>query len=257
MKQFTVLTAFPGLIDAIAANGVLAQAQKKQIIKILTCNPRDFASDVHKSIDDRPYGGGDGMVMLADILEKALLSFPERGPVIYLSPQGKKFDDQMAQDFSKKNNIVLICGRYSGVDYRFTRQYVDMEISVGDYVLSGGELAAGAIIDATARFIPGVLGHEESAFQDSITQGYLEAPQFTRPRSWHDMAVPEILLSGHHENIQNWKKMMGLLTTLQKRPDLLEKKLDSKTRLELKRFLDQLSETEIRMFQFQDLKESL
>lgn len=245
MKTFNVVTVFPEMIQAIVGHGVLGQAQKSERLVVRTHSPRDFVTDVHRTIDDKPFGGGDGMLMMAEPLALVLEAIPERGRVIYLSPQGRLFDDKKAQELAGFEAVTLICGRYAGVDQRFLSQFVDEEISIGDYVLSGGEIGAAAIIDATSRFVPGVLGHEDSAKNDSLTSGLLEAPQFTRPREWRGVEVPEVLLSGNHARIEEWKFFVGLIKTVQKRPDVLRiGRLTAKTIKKLEKFVLELSAQE-------------
>lgn len=220
---FQVITVFPEMIENITASGVVGQARKKNLIEVSSINPRKFATDVHNSVDDRPFGGGDGMIMLAEPLEKAIFEAREKAPaarVIYLSPQGRPLKQNRVVELAQDPNLILLCGRYSGVDQRLIHQYVDEEISIGDYVISGGELAATVLIDAVSRFIPGVLGHAESAAVDSFTDNLLEAPLFTRPRELWGLKTPEILLSGNHAKISQWQKQLGILVTLAKRPDL-------------------------------------
>lgn len=220
MKNYNVVTVFPEMIEAICGQGVLGQAQKSALLRVSTLNPRVFATDTHKTIDDRPFGGGDGMLMLAEPLAQAIESFQPRGKVVYLSPKGQLFTDRMAQTLAQEETLSFVCGRYGGVDQRFINQFVDLEISLGNFVLSGGELAAASMIDSISRFVPGVLGHEQSAAQDSITCGYLEAASFTRPRDWRGQVAPEILLSGHHQKIEDWKLFVGILTSWQSRPEM-------------------------------------
>ncbi len=224
--KFTILSAFPELIRPYLENGVIGQAKKKQLFQCDILNPRDFVREHYKSIDDRPFGGGDGMVLLPEILEACLSSQPDpEAHVVYLSPQGKKLNERKVGELFEKKSLTLICGRYSGVDQRFLNAAVDEEISIGDYVISGGELAALVVVDALVRKIPGALGHQDSASADSFSQGLseglLEAPLFTRPSVWRNQGVPDVLLSGHHGAIANWRKMMSFLVTLKKRPDLL------------------------------------
>lgn len=219
-----VLCLFPEIIQSTASCGVLGQGIKRGLIRVETHQLRDFALDRHKTVDDRPFGGGDGMVLLPEILDRALVSLKEGAPeteIWVLSPQGEKFSEQMAQAWSAKKDISLISGRYSGIDQRALEHWSVREVSLGDFVLSGGEVAACAIIDAVSRKIPGVLGHEQSAHQDSFAKGLLEAPLFTRPRIWKGLEVPRVLCEGHHQNIENWREEMAFLMTLQKRPDLL------------------------------------
>lgn len=221
---FRVITLFPEMIESIFREGVVGQAAKKGLLEIRTQNPREFTSDVHQSVDDRPFGGSDGMVMMAEPLERSLQKLEGEAPgaqFIYLSPQGRRLDDALVQEFARNPNLVLICGRYGGIDQRVLVKNGIREISIGDYVLSGGELGAAVLIDAVARQIPGVLGHKDSAQKESFREGHLEAPLFTRPREWEGMVVPEILFSGHHARIENWRRQVGILVTLLKRPDLI------------------------------------
>lgn len=240
---FEVVTLFPEMVTGMTDVGVVGAAFKKNLLTLTTINPRDFTGDVHRSVDDRPYGGGDGMVMMIEPLERALTALkaqhaaasaagtdvaeeknrPGRSKVIFLSPQGKLWNDQMARDYANLDRITMISGRYGGVDERFLELHQIEEISIGDYVLSGGELAAGVLIDSIARHVPGVLGHKESANEESHSKGTLEAPQYTRPVAYGGKKVPDVLLSGNHQKIQAWRRLMGFLVTRKKRPDLFEK----------------------------------
>jgi tRNA (guanine37-N1)-methyltransferase len=250
--KFKVLTLFPQMIEAMVTGGVVGQACEKKLIEVQCLNPREFTSDNHKTVDDRPFGGGDGMVMLAEPLQKALKASLEDSSadpwIVYLTPQGVPLNQEKVQELASKKNLVLVCGRYGGIDQRLLNHFIDEEISIGDYVLSGGELAAGVLIDAVSRQVPGVLGHHESASSDSFSeklQGLLEAPSFTRPRDWEGESVPEILLSGNHAKIEQWKSWVSLLVTLLKRPDLvLDLKLDRKELRDLKRFWKELVQSE-------------
>jgi len=255
--HFSVITLFPEMIESIFSVGVVGQAKEKQLLKIETVNPRTFTTDLHKTVDDRPFGGGDGMVMLAEPLEKSILSIKKHNSyVVYLSPQGKKFSDQMANEWSKKEHIVLICGRYGGIDQRLINSLVDEEVSIGDYVLSGGELAAAVVIDSAARKIPGVLGHESSASQDSFVDGFLECPSFTRPREYLNQEVPAVLLSGNHKLIAEWKARVSELVTLKKRPDLVNQKNFSLLHLKkLQTFWQSLSEKEKAILGLEEIHE--
>lgn len=221
--KFRVVTLFPELIEAGLASGVVGQALKKALLAVDCIQPRDFAEGVHKAVDDRPFGGGDGMIMMPEILEKCVERAREAGPtrVIYLSPQGPRLTDAKVRELAREASVTLICGRYGGIDQRALNRFVDEELSIGDYVLSGGELAALVVVDAVARMIPGVLGHQESAHADSFAGGLLEHPNFTRPREWRGEAVPEALLSGNHGRIEEWKSLLARLVTLKKRPELL------------------------------------
>ncbi len=223
MKQYTVLTLFPEMIMQAFSHSILARAQKENHICIEAIDIRAFSKNKQKHVDDYPYGGGAGMVMQAQPIYDAYQSIPEqkRGRVIYLSPQGKTFTQQLAQQLAREENIVFLCGHYEGVDERVLEQLEVEEISIGDFVLTGGEIAAIAVIDAVARLVPGVLGKEASFQEESFSDGLLEYPQYTRPSVFMGRAVPDVLLSGHHSNIKKWRKEQSILRTKQKRPDLL------------------------------------
>ncbi len=222
--RFDVLTIFPGMFGPHLEEGILGRAVKRGLVDVEMINIRDFASGTHKATDDRPYGGGDGMVMTAEPIDRALDSVfrHKKSQVILLSPQGETFNQEIAWDFSTLDQIILICGRYEGIDERIRLTRIDRELSVGDYVLSGGELGALIIIDAVTRLIPGVLGGQYSNQEDSFEDGLLEYPHYTRPRVFKGEAVPEVLLSGDHEKIRVWRRKKALKRTLEKRPDLLE-----------------------------------
>lgn len=250
VAHFQLITLFPKVVDNFLELGVVGQAQKKNLIEVTCHNPRDYTSDVHHSVDDRPFGGGDGMCMLveplAQAVDQALVCRPQARR-IYLSPQGRTLNQGLVQEFAQAPDLILLAGRYAGVDQRLLNQYQFEEVSVGDYVLSGGELAALVLMDAVARFIPGVLGHGESAAKDSFAGGLLEAPLFTRPRETFGAAVPEVLLSGNHARIEEWKKWMSVFVTLKKRPDLKPlKALSDKDLQKLKKFWSTLSEAELK-----------
>lgn len=225
--SFQVITLFPEMIQAALSSGVVGQAQKKSKIALSCINPREFTSDIHKTVDDRPFGGGDGMIMLPEPLEKSIQKAKAQSPkarVIYLSPQGQALTHDKARALAQESSLILLCGRYGGIDQRVINQFVDEELSIGDYVLSGGELAACVVIDAISRFVPGVLGHQDSVDQDSFAEGLLEQPNFTKPRDYRGQEVPVVLLSGHHQKIQEWKHVVSLLVTLSKRPDMLDRR---------------------------------
>ncbi len=224
MKQYTVLTLFPEMIIQAFSYSILARAQKEGHIAINAINIRDFSKNKQRHIDDYPYGGGAGMVMQPQPIYDAYQSIPneKRGRIIYLSPQGKRFTQSIAQQLSKEKNIVFLCGHYEGVDERVLEELHVEELSLGDFVLTGGEIAAVAIIDAIARLVPGVLGKEISFQEESFSEGLLEYPQYTRPPIFMGRKVPEVLLSGHHGNIAKWRKEQSVLRTKQKRPDLLQ-----------------------------------
>lgn len=227
--NFDVITLFPPMFDALAKHGITRRALEQERFQLQLWNPRDFTEDNYRTVDDRPYGGGPGMVMLAEPLEKAILAAKERQKqtgvanprVIHLSPQGKVLTHQRVMELTREPGLVLLASRYEGVDERLLRHQVDEEISIGDYVLSGGELAAMVLIDAIVRQLPGVLGDAESAVQDSFVDGLLDCPHYTRPEVYQGEAVPEVLLSGHHAEIQRWRLKQALGRTWLRRPDLL------------------------------------
>ncbi|MFZ7111352.1 MAG: tRNA (guanosine(37)-N1)-methyltransferase TrmD [Desulfatiglandales bacterium] len=223
--RFDILTLFPGLFSSFLHESIIGRAFKKGLLDIRLTDIRSFARGGHKVTDDRPYGGGTGMVMKAGPIFRALESIErdlKDSLVILLTPQGRTFDQDTAWELSQVQHIVLICGRYEGVDERVRTGPVDLELSIGDYVLSGGELGAMIVVDAVSRLIPGVLGNEESTREDSFEDGLLEYPQYTRPRVFRDKEVPEVLLSGDHEKIRIWRRTEALKRTLQRRPDLLK-----------------------------------
>ncbi len=229
MKSFYVLTLFPEMIDAALSHSIIGRAVKEGIIDVEAVNIRDFSKDKHRHVDDYPYGGGAGMVMQPQPIYDAYKSIEEKAGklgkarVIYMSPQGKRFDQKMAEELSKEDSIILLCGHYEGVDERIIEEIVTDEISIGDFVLTGGELAAAAIIDAVSRLVPGVLNKEESYEVESFSDGLLEYPQYTRPPVFMGREVPEVLLSGHHANIDKWRREQSIIRTYQKRPDMLDK----------------------------------
>ena len=223
--RFDVLTLFPEMIAAYLNEGVLGRAVKGGVVAVNLINIRDFATGPHRTTDDRPYGGGEGMVMKPEPIHGALKSVPRlkgKSSVILLSPGGRPFDQSTAWEMSGWDQVILVCGRYEGVDERIVSTFIDMELSIGDYVLTGGELGAMVVIDAVSRLIPGVLGGERSSLEDSFEGGLLEYPQYTRPRVFQDMEVPEVLLAGNHERIRLWRRKASLRKTLKLRPDLLK-----------------------------------
>ncbi len=221
-----VITLFPEMVAAIAEFGVVGRAQRSGIVSLGFENPRDHTSDVHRTVDDRPYGGGPGMVMkyepLAGALAAAKARAPAGSPVVYLSPQGRVLDQDAARRYAELPGLVLLAGRYEGVDERFIECCVDEELSLGDFVLSGGEVAAMAVIDAVVRLLPGVLGDDESAAQDSFMEGLLDCPHYTRPEAIEGRNVPDVLLSGDHAAIRRWRMQQALGRTFERRPDLLD-----------------------------------
>jgi tRNA (guanine37-N1)-methyltransferase len=224
--HFHVITLFPEIIKQVCSYGVLGRAIKQGIVNLSCWNPRDYTKDRHRTVDDRPYGGGPGMLMkvepLADAIEAAKEKASEDVKVVYLSPQGRQLGQECVNQMSDHQDIILIAGRYEGIDERIIEQYVDEELSIGDYVLSGGEVPALIMIDAVARQIPGVLGDDESAQQDSFMEGLLDCPHYTRPEEINGMAVPAVLLSGDHEAITRWRQKQALGRTWRRRPDLLK-----------------------------------
>lgn len=216
----------PGMFEAISQYGVTSRGVDQGKIELHCWNPRRHTSDRHQTVDDRPYGGGPGMVMKPEPLQASIDEVRAAAPsskVVYLSPQGRRFNQAAARELSQSSGLILLCGRYEGVDERLIQNAVDEEWSIGDFVLSGGELGAMVMIDAIARLVPGVLGHEDSAQQDSFMQGLLDCPHFTRPEVYEGEAVPSVLLSGNHAEIARWRRQQALGRTLQRRPDLLEK----------------------------------
>lgn len=221
-----VISLFPEMFDAITEHGVTGRAVKRGLIEIERFNPRDFTHDRHRTVDDRPYGGGPGMLMMVEPLRAAIYAAKESAggsaKVIYLSPQGHQFNQASATQLVKAEKLIFLAGRYEGIDERLVRQEVDEEWSVGDYVLSGGELPAMTMIDAIARLVPGVLGDRLSAQQDSFSEGLLDCPHYTRPEILDGQAVPEVLLSGNHKAIARWREKQSLGRTYQRRPELLK-----------------------------------
>jgi tRNA (guanine37-N1)-methyltransferase len=225
MLRFDVVTLFPEMFEAIAASGVTRRALDRGLWRMAFWNPRCWTQDVHRTVDDRPYGGGPGMVMMASPLEQAIhaakVDAGESVKVIYLSPQGARLNQRRVTELVAAQGAILLCGRYEGIDERLIERCVDEEISLGDFVLSGGELAAMALMDACIRQVPGVLNDETSAQQDSFAAGLLDCPHFTRPEVYEEQTVPEVLLSGNHEKIRRWRLKQALGRTWQRRPDLL------------------------------------
>jgi tRNA (guanine37-N1)-methyltransferase len=224
--RLDILTLFPDLFSSFLKESILGRAIERGMVDIRLTDIRSFAHGPHHQTDDRPYGGGDGMVMKPGPISRALASVDrsaERSLVVLLTPQGERFDQSTAWEFSRLGQLILICGRYEGVDERIRTDHVDRDLSIGDYVLSGGELGAMVVVDAVCRLIPGVLGGERSNLEDSFQDGLLEYPHYTRPRVFNGVEVPSILLSGDHEKIRLWRRAQSLRRTLERRPDLLEK----------------------------------
>jgi tRNA (guanine37-N1)-methyltransferase len=228
--HFDVITLFPEMFDAITRYGITRRAAEQNKFALRTWNPREFTRDKHRSVDDRPYGGGPGMLMLAEPLAQAITAAKQnqtqagviKSCVIHLSPQGRQLNHEVVKELLQQHGgLILLASRYEGVDERLIRQQVDQEISIGDYVLSGGELAAMVLIDSLVRQLPGVLGDAESAQQDSFVTGLLDCPHYTRPEVFEGEGIPEVLLSGHHAEIEKWRLKQALGRTWQRRPDLL------------------------------------
>ncbi len=226
MLRVAAITLFPEMFEAITEYGISGRAVDKGLLSLMTVNPRDFTEDRHRTVDDRPYGGGPGMVMrfqpLQAAIKKARASLPN-AKVVYLSPQGKKLSQKGLAVGTEVLELILVAGRYEGIDERLMAKEIDEEWSIGDYVISGGELAAMVVIDAMSRTIPGVLGHDESAAQDSFSDDLLDCPHYTRPEEVDGLAIPEVLNSGNHEQIRIWRLQQALGRTWQRRPDLLDK----------------------------------
>ena len=225
---FGIITLFPEMFTALE-HGITHRAMKEGLIDLHCWNPRDFTENKHRNVDDRPYGGGPGMIMMAQPLQHAIhaakRAAPQKKPkVIHLSPQGKCFNQQIAEEMAAEEELILVAGRYEGIDERLLMLEVDDELSIGDYVLSGGELAAMVVIDTITRLLPGALGHEESAAKDSLSSGLLKYPQYTRPEVYQELAVPDVIMSGNHQLIDRWRLKQSLGKTWLKRPDLLAKK---------------------------------
>ncbi len=241
--RIDILTLFPEMCNAVVNESIIGRAQKGGIVNINCINIRDFSANKHNTVDDTPYGGGMGMVMEAEPIYRAYKSLyddtQEKPHLIYLSPKGKTFTQSKAIELSKLDRIVLLCGHYEGVDQRVIDEIVDEEISVGDYVLTGGELPALIVADAVCRMINGVLSDDICFMEESHFAGLLEYPHYTRPAVWHDRTVPDVLLSGHHKNIEKWRREQSLAETYNKRPDILKNALLTKNDVE---FLEKIKE---------------
>ncbi len=243
--KIDIMTLFPDACDAMMSESIIGRARQNGILEIGYYQIRDYTKNKQKQVDDYPYGGGMGMVMYADALYNcwaAIKKEDEQAHTIYMSPQGKVFDQKKARTLSSEySHLILVCGHYEGIDERFIEECVDEEISIGDFVLTGGEIPAMAVTDAIARMLPGVLSDEECFSEESHFSGLLEYPQYTRPAIWHEREVPEILLSGHHANIKKWRREQSILRTFKKRPDMLSSaELTAKEKL----FLEKLKSGE-------------
>ncbi len=223
--RFDILTLFPEAFVGPLDVSIIKRAREDGLLEFHLHDVRQYALDKHRSVDDYPFGGGQGMVLRVDVLDRALQSVQALaqppGLVVFLSPQGKRLDDALVRELATNERMILVCGRYEGVDERFVEHRVDLEVSIGDYILTGGELPAMVLLDAVARHIPGTLGDEVSPEEESFVDGLLEHPQYTRPAEYNGWSVPEVLLSGHHAKIEAWKKLQRLERTRARRPDLL------------------------------------
>ena len=237
--RIDVITLFPQMVLDLVEYGVTGRAREKGLFELEAWNPRDYTQDRHRTVDDRPYGGGPGMVMMVEPLRQAIRGARQANPqsrVVYMSPQGRRFDQGIAGELAQRPGLILVAGRYEGIDERLIELEMDEELSVGDYVLSGGEVAAMVVIDAVTRLLPGALGHHESAEQDSFSKGLLDCPHYTRPDVYENIWVPPVLLSGDHEAIRRWRLKQSLGRTWLRRPDILASiELDS----EQQRLLDE------------------
>ncbi|TCS79211.1 tRNA (guanosine(37)-N1)-methyltransferase TrmD [Tepidibacillus fermentans] len=245
--KIDILTLFPEMFTGVLQSSILKKAQDKEVVTISTINFRDYSTNKHKTVDDYPYGGGHGMVLKPEPIFSAVEAIPhyEQARIIMLTPQGEKFSQKKAEELSKEKHLIFLCGHYEGFDERIREHLATDELSIGDYVLTGGELAAMVIIDSVTRLLPGVLGNEGSVETDSFSLGLLEYPQYTRPEEYRGWRVPDILLSGHHQNIEKWRKKESLKRTLLRRPDLLaEATLDQTDRELLKQIKRELENTD-------------
>ena len=227
---FAVITLFPEMFEAITRFGISGRAAQRNLMQIHCINPRDYAQGNYKRVDERPFGGGPGMVMMAEPLAQAILHAKQLAqqagavhvPVVYMSPQGKTLNETAVQQFVQYDGLIVLCGRYEGVDERLIQNYVDQELSIGDYVLSGGELPAMVLLDSIIRRLPGAMSDEQSHVQDSFVDGLLDCPQYTKPDHFEGLDVPEVLKSGHHANIEKWRFLQRYQRTLERRPELIE-----------------------------------
>ena len=244
--KFAAVTLFPEMFEAITRFGISRRAFENGIASFDAVNPRDFATNQYKTIDDRPFGGGPGMVMMPEPLEKAIDAARKvvgaGCKVVYLSPQGKPLTDGLVRELAAQQSLLLLCGRYEGVDERVIQRQVDLEVSIGDFVVSGGELPAMMLVDAILRILPGVLNDAQSAAEDSFATGLLDCPHYTRPEHYEGMTVPEVLLSGNHERIRVWRLAESLKRTRDRRPDLLKNRVFSKEEMQLLKKLEQSGE---------------
>jgi len=230
VKRFDVITIFPAMFEAVAGHGITRRALEEKLFELKTWDPRDFTTDNYRRVDDRPYGGGPGMVMLAEPLQACIDAAKARQKdlgvaspkVLLMSPQGERLDERLVQELSREDGLVLIAGRYEGIDERLVTRSVDREVSIGDYVTSGGELPAMVLVDCLVRRMPGSLNDAQSASQDSFSAGILDWPHYTRPEQWQEAQVPEVLMSGNHAAIARWRRKQALGRTWDRRPELID-----------------------------------
>jgi len=245
--RIDVITLFPELVEQVISCGVVGRAADQELLRLHCWNPRQYTQDRHRTVDDRPYGGGPGMLMKVQPLQDTITAVRQQnkaGRLIYLSPQGVPVKQAMLGQQVEAGSVIFLCGRYEGIDERLIRQEVDEEWSIGDYVISGGELAAMVCIDAMTRLIPGALGHEQSAQQDSFSHGLLDCPHYTRPEEFQGLKVPKVLINGNHQAIQDWREQQSLGRTWQRRPDLLEHMvLDNRQQALLNEYIDEFNRT--------------
>jgi tRNA (guanine37-N1)-methyltransferase len=247
IMRIDVITLFPESLEGLTGLGVTGRAIREGRVNLKTWNPRDWATDKHRTVDDRPYGGGPGMVMAVEPLSSTIRAVKQEQvngtPVSLMSPQGRSLNQAGVEELAGRQGLILVCGRYEGIDERVIESEIDEEWSIGDYVISGGELAAAVIIDAVSRFLPGVLGDQQSALEDSFVNGLLDHPHYTRPEQAGEKLVPEVLLSGDHEAIRRWRRKQSLGRTWLRRPDLLQgRELDEEAKLLLKEFRYELKQ---------------
>ena len=228
--KVNVLTLFPEMFPSFLGCSLAGKALKDGVWSINAVNIRDYATDVHRTVDDVPFGGGAGMVMKPDVLDRAISSVYKKGVLLYMTPKGKPLNQQRVMELAKEDEITILCGRFEGIDERVLESYPFEEVSIGDYVLSGGEPAALVLLDAVLRYVPNVLGNQESLSEESFSNCLLEYPQYTRPAVWNDKKVPDILCSGHHKNIADWRLAQSEILTKTRRPDVYEKYLASKNK---------------------------
>lgn len=226
--HINILTLYPQMFPGFLGYSLAGKALEKGIYALNVVNMRDFATDVHKTVDDSPFGGGAGMILKAEIVDKALLSLKETGPIYYLSPRGSLFNQSLAKSWSEQKTLTFICGRFEGIDQRVLDKWQVQEVSIADCVLSGGEPALLTMLDATVRLLPGVMGNADSLEEESFSHGLLEYPQYTQPQVWQDRTVPDVLISGHHAKIKAWRQAQAENLTMERRPDLYQAYLAKK-----------------------------